>query len=207
VIGDYAEALLTVVDALKLNSFDLYGSHTGASIAAEFSLRYPGRVRRLILDGIGLYSEAERASRLEHYAPQFVPDHEGAYLLRAFHFCREQGLFFPWYDKSRSARRDRGLPSAAALHDLLVEVLKAPTTYPLSYRAAFTYRAEEKVIDLRIPTLIATAEDDPLLSASQALARLAPTARFAAMPRTDAEEFRFERLNVISTFLLEDDSS
>lgn len=200
-IADYAAHVIAFLDAIGLNRVDLYGSHTGASIAAECALLFPDRVRRVILDGIGIYTDEEREARLAHYAPPFHPEDSGAYLIRAYHFCRDQALFFPWYDKSRAARRDRGLSSPAMLHDLFVEVMKAPLTYPQGYHAAFSYRAEERLPGLTRPTLIVAAEDDPLHASSAALVTRTGAAEFASMPRGDAADFRETRQRLFTDFL------
>ena len=51
-VGFYHDALT----ALGLDAVDLYGTHTGASIASMIALKHPKRVRRLVLDGVGLYA-------------------------------------------------------------------------------------------------------------------------------------------------------
>src|SRR5207248_1706581 len=53
-IADFAVATLEAIDALHIGEFDLFGTHTGASIAAEIAIESPARVRHLILDSIGL---------------------------------------------------------------------------------------------------------------------------------------------------------
>src|SRR5262245_14572002 len=59
-IGDYAGALVETFDALGLGHFDLYGAHTGAKIAIEYVTRNPEKVRRLVLDGLAIYTPEER---------------------------------------------------------------------------------------------------------------------------------------------------
>ena len=49
-IHDFAAATIEALDALDLGRCDLYGTHTGASIAMEVALAQPQRVRRLVLD-------------------------------------------------------------------------------------------------------------------------------------------------------------
>ena len=48
-IPDSADALRDTIDALGIKQCGVFGSHTGASIAMEFALRYPERVRTLTL--------------------------------------------------------------------------------------------------------------------------------------------------------------
>ena len=50
-IGYYSGVLSEALDGLGIEKVDVWGSHTGALIAMEFAVRYPGRVRRLGMDG------------------------------------------------------------------------------------------------------------------------------------------------------------
>jgi len=57
-IEDAAFHLLDVLDRLDLRSCDLVGSSLGAWMAAELAVRWPGRVRRMVLvNPVGLYLE------------------------------------------------------------------------------------------------------------------------------------------------------
>lgn len=164
-IADFAAALEQLLDALGLEAVDLYGAHTGARIATEFALTRPARVRRLVLDGFGLYTPAALAEILATYAPEVAPDDQARHLLWAWHFVRDQHLFFPWFKRDAGHRYLRDMPDAPALHALLVEVLKAITTYHRSYRAAFRYDMRQAVPRLSQPTLLAFARDDMVFPA------------------------------------------
>jgi pimeloyl-ACP methyl ester carboxylesterase len=179
VIADFADAHLRALDALGLERFDLYGTHTGGCIASEIAIRHPDRVQRLILDGMSLYSAEERADMLEHYALEIRPDLQGAHLNQAWHFVRDNYLFWPWYKRDAAHARTVGLPAPEVLHDKLVEVLKACRTYHLSYRAAIAYRKEERLPLLQTPALLACARNDMLLPYLDGVAKLVPTATVA----------------------------
>jgi pimeloyl-ACP methyl ester carboxylesterase len=200
-IADYAARLPQMLDALGLDRVDVYGSHTGASIAVELALLAPDRVGRVVVDGIGVFPPAQRDELLTHYAQPFVPDLDGSYLLRAFHFCRDQQLFFPWYKRTAAARRPGGLRPASDMHDWLVEVLKATETYPLAYRAAFAWDGLARLPLLRTPALFTAAADDPLVTITRDATALAPISRFAALPRFDAPDFAVRRTQLIEEFL------
>ena len=131
----FVQGHVAALDALGFERFDLYGSHTGANIACEIAIAHPRRVRRLILDGVSLYSAEEQADMLAHYAPAVPIDPMGGQFNRVWHFVRDVYLFWPWYKPDAAHARKIGLPSADDLHDKVVEVLKATRTYHLSYRA------------------------------------------------------------------------
>ncbi len=200
-IADYAAAMVQFIAALGVERADVYGSHTGSCIAAEVAILAPHQVRRVIHDGAGVFTPEEVAAHLAHYARPFEPDLDGAYLMRAFMFCRDQFLFFPWYARSRKARRDSGMGSAQALHLWVVEVLKAATTYPLGYRAAFSYPARERLPLVAQPTLCMAAEDDPLRDGTRAVAATVPGGRFVQLPRYDAPDYVSRLVETVNGFL------
>jgi pimeloyl-ACP methyl ester carboxylesterase len=201
VIPDLARAMIDFLDQLGLETVDLYGSHTGAAIAAELAIHAPGRVRRLILDGISMFSPEELEEILANYAFPFPPDLEGSYLMRVFQFCRDQYLFFPWYRRTREGRRDNGLGSAADIHAWVVEVLKANESYHLNYRAAFKWDAAARVPLISCPTLVIAGANDPLLASTEELAPLLPDGRYLRLPRFDAPDFAATRADAIAAFL------
>jgi pimeloyl-ACP methyl ester carboxylesterase len=200
-IADYAAATLEFLDALELETVDVYGSHTGASIATELAILAPGRIRRVVLDGVGLFSAEERAEYLAHYAPAIKPDLNGAHLQQAFMFCRDQYLFWPWYRRAKENSRAAGLPHPNALHDWTVEVVKAIETYHLGYRAAFSYRKDQRLPLVLQPLLAICAEDDPLLPNTRQIETLVPGAHFRMLPRTSDAGFRSAMTATVAAFL------
>lgn len=200
-IVDLAGAVQRFLDAIDVDTVDLYGSHTGAAIATELAILAPSRINTVILDGVSQLTPEELADILDNYAFPFPADRDGAYLARVFQFCRDQYLFFPWYDRTRTGRRDNGLGSAADIHAWVVEVLKANETYHLNYRAAFKWQGAERVRLITQPTLLIAGENDPLLESTQALAAVVPDSRYVALPRFDAPDFAAARATAIRDFL------
>ena len=178
-IETFATGHLAALDALGVEEFDLYGTHTGASIATEMALTAPHRARRIILDGVGLYSEAQVADMLARYAPAIQPDLHGAHLMWAWHFVRDTYMFWPWYSTDAAHRRPLGLPDAATLHAKVTEVLKALTSYHQSYRAAFGYDKRGRMPQLSMPVLATCARTDMLMPMFEELAAMIPGAERA----------------------------
>ena len=188
-IADYARADVDFLDALDIPLVDVYGSHTGANVAAELAIAAPTRVRRIILDGIGLFSREQVEDYLQHYTPRMEADLSGAYLTRAFQFCRDQVLFFPWFAPTTQNARSLGLPPPAALHALVLEVLKSLTTYHLGYDASFRYNPRPRLPLLTQPVLAICANDDPLNPYLPEALRLIPYASthpFASLRDTES---------------------
>ena len=128
---------------------------------------------------MGLWNADRRAEYLAHNSPQVAPDAMGSQFNWAWHYCRDQYLFWPWYERTAEARREIGLPSAEFLHDLVVEVLKALPTYHISYRAAARYPKRERLPLVRVPTLATSCPSDRLIQYVDEVASLVPGAQRA----------------------------
>ena len=200
-IADLAAAAFAALDQILPEPFDLYGSHTGASIAMEIAIAHPERVRRLVIDGMGLYAADEQAEILQRYAREIVPDLEGTQLLKVWHFCRDQLLFWPYYNRTAQGRLPNGLPDAGTLHDFVVEVLKAMRSYHQSYRAAFRHPKRDRLPLLALPVLVACSPSDMLHAYHAEVAALVPGARSASLPPWDHPHHDEEVATVIAGFL------
>jgi pimeloyl-ACP methyl ester carboxylesterase len=182
--ADYARAEWACLDTLGIETIDVYGSHTGACIATEMAIQAPSRVRRVILDGIGIFTDEEAAAYLARYAPTMQPDLAGQYLQWVFQFCRDQVLFFPWFEPTQENARARGLPPAPALHAVVLEVLKSLGTYHLGYNASFRYPARARLPLLTHPVLAVAATADPLRRNLDEAVQLIPNV-FTSTPHDD----------------------
>jgi len=186
-IAYFADKGLEALQGLGIDKFDLYGTHTGGSIAAEIAILAPERVRCLVIDGIGLYPDDLQRELLERYAPAMKPDLHGAHITWAWHFVRDTYLFWPWYRTDAAHRRALGLPSPQVLHDKVLDVLKAITTYHLSYRAAFRFDKRSRFSLIRVPTLAVCAADDMLAQWHDEFTALIPGAVKAVVPGIAAD--------------------
>jgi len=200
-IETLAAGAIEALDGLGLDQVDLYGSHTGASIAATIALMQPKRVRRLVLDGVGLYAPEEQAEILAGYLPDVPVDHQGLHVLWAWQFCRDTYLFWPWFRHDKAGVRDVGLPSPEALHAKFVEVVKAYGSFRASYRAAFLFDKRARLPLLCVPTMAACARNDMLFGYLDELARLIPGARRQEIPGVSSPEAAAETARLIGDFL------
>ena len=66
-IAGYGEALLPALPA----RFDLFGYHTGVSIAVELAIRYPDRVGRLVLMGVPHFAALD----FDHWRDRLAAEH------------------------------------------------------------------------------------------------------------------------------------
>lgn len=162
-LTDYAQALVEALDALGLPQTDLYGAHTGAGIALETAHRFPDRVRRVVLDGLPVFTDAERQDYLDNYTPSLAPRWDGSHLITTWAMRRDMYVFAPWYERTRDARRKRDLPSADALHDVTVDFLRAGHGYWKGYHAIFRSDPTPALTEIRRPTLLLSRPTDALV--------------------------------------------
>lgn len=191
-IADLAAALQIFVQVIGLPPVHVYGTHTGAAIATELALCAPGRVHTLALEGVGHFEGDKLAEMQAHYTPSFVPKLDGTHLLPAFQFCRDQFLFYPWYRRTPESRRSSGLPPPADLHALVLEVLKASSSYGANYQAAFRWDARSRLPRVSCPLLLMASESDPLHDTTRRVA--GRTHAFSSLPRTGNVRFATARL-------------
>jgi pimeloyl-ACP methyl ester carboxylesterase len=160
-VAYYADAFLRALDALGIEAVDLYGFHTGAHIAIEMALARPGRVGRIVLDGLLVLDDAERGEFLEHYAPPLVSDAHGTQVFQALGFIRDQAWFFPHFRRDAAHNLGGGAMPPAVLHMLTVDLLKAAQSYHLAYRAVFRHAVLDRVALLPQPAYLVADEADP----------------------------------------------
>ncbi len=143
-IAYYVDATLRLMDSLELDRVDFYGTHTGAQIAAEMAVRHPKRIRKLILDGVPLFTDAYKKEAIANYAPEMKPDAWGGHLMWAW---------------SRSG--DNKTAPEQRQESVMMQ-LKALTTYHIAYRAAFSHDVHALLPQITQPTLVMAIKRDPL---------------------------------------------
>ncbi len=160
-IADLAQSLADTLDVLGVTRAALCGQHTGATIGAEFALRWPQRVSCLALDGYTVFNALERESILPHQLYRFQPKWDGTHLLWAWARFRDGWMFFPWSVPSLATRRDLDMPSPQTIHDYqIMELLRSRESHRAVYPAVFAWDGLSVAQALAVPTLIgATAED------------------------------------------------
>ena len=174
-IGHYAAVLEMVLDRLGVTQYDVYGHHTGAQIACELAIAAPRRLRRLVLDGLGLFPDELRRAFVARYAPPIVPHEDGSHLLWVWEFTRGLHRNFPHYARDEASRIEPAhVVSPAQTTTIAAEVLQAWPTWHLTYRAAFLHDLATRLPLVAPATLVLRVQGDPLSSYADRAAGLLP---------------------------------
>lgn len=173
-VADFARAAADVAGKLGLRKYDLYGKHSGASVAAEMAALFPTRVNKVILDGVILIPAAERKRLAANYTPPIDVTWDGAYLFTTWLMLRDELVFWPWY--ARDAKNARAIDAnfdPAWLHGRVFEVLKSKDTYHRLTQAALAHDVAKTLPRIKAPLAIVAQGDDPLARYGAKAAKLA----------------------------------
>jgi pimeloyl-ACP methyl ester carboxylesterase len=161
-LATYADMIDRACTAAGLETVDVYGTHTGAHIAIEWAIAHPGRIRRLVLDGVAILSPDQGAEFLQHYAPPRAPDTGGTQFSWAFNMIRDQMIFWPHYTQDAAHLRSGGRFDPRLLHDLTMDLLGALDSYHHAYHAVFRHEPLDRLALLSQKTLWMKTANAPL---------------------------------------------
>lgn len=185
-IGDYADALLALLDVLGLTQVAAYGFHSGSVILVEAARRDRHRFSALALGGYAFWS-AEEAARFEAgFLPPLTPTGFGEHLAWLWNRILEQTWFFPWHDRREGARLPAPHDDPVEVQAIVDEMLAAGDAYRKGYGAVV--RAPRDLSDFRAretPVLLAAYRDDPLFKHLERLASLPASWRVAPVDGED----------------------
>lgn len=153
-VDDYAVAHGAMIDALGWQGpFDLFGFFTGSKIAIALALQRPQQVRRLVLLGAPLYSDAELEQERTTYRPD-VYDWDADHLMN-------------WW-----AHLKKGAPQPYPLTLFTRHFAEIQRGGPQSWwghRAAFNVDLREWLPKLDQPTLVLCSDDPQGAKSKQAV--------------------------------------
>lgn len=173
-VGDYASAILDVIDDMSIESADVVGFHTGCLVGCEMALLDSATIRRLVLIDIPFFAGDERVDLLARTTQP-----------RGFD-ADPDGLASEW-DSTVTQRLD-SMPFARAF-ELFVESLRAGNRSHWGFHAAFTYLADQRFPNVTTPTHV-IATRSRLLEPTRQAAVVLPNATL--VERLDIERAVFE---------------
>jgi pimeloyl-ACP methyl ester carboxylesterase len=170
----FVEDLETVVDAAAVDQFDLLGISQGAPVAIAYSLRHPGRIRRMVL--LGGYSRG------------------WALRLKGDDLARRQAMVTlsrtGWGSETPAFRQmftslyiPGGTPEQLGWWDELQRVSTSPENAERLQLALGTIDVSEMLSSVEVPTLVAHATRDHVIpiEAGRELARGIPGSQFVEL--------------------------
>lgn len=179
----YAEVVIDALSQTGITDIDVIGRYSGGPIAMEMSFQNPSLIKHLVLAGVGIYEGDEQKLLLHHYTPSIAPQWDGSHLVRAWAIMRDQGLFWPWFNRTKGGIlwNDNAI-DVAMIHLRVMEMLKIGDQYQKAYAAMWTYPMRERAPKLRVPTLFAEPTWEPIYAKNAECAALVLHSRTADLP-------------------------
>ncbi len=166
-IEDYGRGAIALLDGLGIRSTAVVGHHTGAVIAMELAAAYPERVERLVLSSSPFVDAPDRERRRRtggHRVDHVEPKPDGTHLAEL------------WQGRQRFYPKER--PDLLAR--FVADALRAGEKIVEGHGACSRYRMEEKVGQVRCPTLVTCGTEDPFaFPQAEIVARHIPGSRLA----------------------------
>jgi pimeloyl-ACP methyl ester carboxylesterase len=186
-IGDFAQALLALLDALGIAKTAAYGFHSGGVILISAVAQRPERFTRLASGGYAIWTPEESAIFGKSYLPPFQPSAYGEHLTWLWNRLLEQTWFFPWFDVRDAARMRVAHDDPEKTQAAAVDMLDSGDAYRAGYGAVLRAPRDIPPVDAKtIPVLIAAYDGDPLQAHIPRFGVLPPSWRAEAV-RTPAD--------------------
>ena len=167
-IPDYAAGLWQLIDELGLADVVLLGQHTGAVVACAAAQQRPAAVKGLVLQGLPLYSDDERAEKMSGYAPGYQPALDGSHLQVIWERVRR---LYPDLAVDEIDRQ-------------VLEYLATGPDYATAYRAVFGHKVD--IDSLReIPIALVHGTQDLVHRFTDEVTAALPWAELDVVPGTD----------------------
>lgn len=149
-IEDWAAIVPAVLDHLEIKSAHVLGHHTGAMVATEAALQFPGRVNKLVLNGPLPITEEQRLQYLEFVREKeidFIYRSDGSHLQESFLVRRK--MFGDDADPKTITR-------------YVTEKFEGYAPFWIGHHAAFIYDHGAALSRIKHPTLILTNTGDEI---------------------------------------------
>ncbi len=159
-IEGWAAVAVELLDALGIAQTHVVGHHTGGVIAVELATAFAGRVASLVLSSTPFTDAEFRRARADTAPIDEVEQRADGSHLTAL-WGKRQG-FYP------AGRVD-------LMEAFVLDALKTGRRVEEGHRAVAAYRMEDRIADIRQPTLILKATEDPFAAphAQELCARIA----------------------------------
>jgi len=161
-IGDFADALIRLIEVAGLAPVAVYAFHTSSKIALEAARRVPQLFSHVLTDGLSIPVGAPDLDFIARYMKPFVLKEDGSHLAEQWAKVRDLHRFFPWFAAAPPARIPMNLPEAGDLHAYGMDLLMAGTHFSDAYAAAMRYDPRPALPELKVPVTFSCRADDVL---------------------------------------------
>lgn len=158
-LDDYVAIVPAALRMMGWSSVHLVGHHTGAVIAALQAAAQPASVRRLVLNGFPILTQAERDHFASFYFGPKTPQEDGSHLITA------------WQNRLRSTP---GWTDLALMHRYTVEALHRGATNWKAFPLVIGADMESTLRALTVPTLLFTNTGEDLYDSTRRTRALRP---------------------------------
>ena len=182
-VAKYAGVVWQVLDALGLDRVDFYGMWGGGLVGLEMASQRPDRIGHLVMSDVLWFDDALIRRLQADYTPPIEVNWYGGHLLMCWHLMRDQGLFWPWFDRTRAGilwREPYLDPQMIQLR--VTNMLKAPTMWRRAYQAHFAYPIRARLPAVRVPVLLCAPQWDPNFTHTEAAAQANPQCEWRVLP-------------------------
>ncbi len=161
-VAGYADVVVQALDSLGHESVDFYGMWGGGLVGLDLAVRRPDRINKLAMSNVLYFTPADAKAYHDNYTFPIEIDWFGGHLIKCWIAMRDQGLFWPWYERTRqSAIRQEPYVGTAMVHSRVVSMLKAGDMWRHAYRAHFAYETGDALAQVKRPTLLGSPLWDP----------------------------------------------
>ncbi|GAA2348864.1 alpha/beta hydrolase [Dactylosporangium salmoneum] len=174
-VADYAGVVTELVDRFGAGRAILFGRATGAVFALHAAATRPERFRALVLHGMPVYTDEEKADRLAGFAPPYQLDADGGHLDWIWRRIRGE---YPWAPPE-------------LVTELVRDYLAAGPDFAIGYRRIWQYDVNPAARALSVPTLLIGGGADRIRQMHERATALLPDARVEYLP--DATDFVAEQ--------------
>ncbi|MSO64487.1 MAG: alpha/beta hydrolase [Alphaproteobacteria bacterium] len=179
----YAEVVGQALDSLGLKEIDAYGMWGGGSVMLDLAIQRPKAIKHLAMSNVLFFEPVFAKELYEKYTFPIEPDWYGGHLLKCWHAMRDQGIYWPWYERTRKGIIwQEPFLDVNMVHNRVVGMLKAGTMYHHHYRADFAYPTGDALKKATVPTLVGSPRWDPNFVHSQRAHAAVPSTRWLELP-------------------------
>ena len=182
-LAGFVQTLTAVIDTLGGGKVDLLARDLATPLALALVRTHPDKIGRLVLDGGLATGSMPPLSDLDLLVPDLPFCSAGSHLMQAWHMLRDSEASWPWYETGIAAQRQlEPLLGADALYDAFLGILKQPSHYGDSVRAAVEGAHAAPSAELPHPCLVFTHDRDPAYFGTEQAAAGLSAAVFTGRP-------------------------